>query len=357
MTGSEFARLYGNKPYSVWEAAALAAARNGDMTPRTWVPITVQDGDNKATLLVSNDYFGIGPVSDSLRLPLTPSIGQGILNLEGALYPTPLLDYRIWQQSPLKLSRTSIAALDKRGNLGANMGQYVEHSALADRQIAGIFAATPNVQRRGDELVSGHKKDIVVSNLLLPKKVVIHGWYAPPPAPDVYDDKSPWESPNRQPQQVHSNAHGDFYVDYSHGIRAVHPMATVNGQVMRTEDLYRHPVLSRMVSLEGPLKVVRYPSSVPVGGPGGQTAADPADPTASAPVVGPTVLPQIPSYPDFVLSQLSPAGIGAQSYSTLPEGHPLRVQYAAHVGAQLLLAAGVPMDVVMGSRGRDRRDR
>jgi hypothetical protein len=70
-------------------------------------------------------------------------------------------------------------------------------------------------------------------------------------------------TPGRQPIQPKSNVHGDFYVDYSHGVRAIAPEAIVDGRPMATVDLYQHPTLSRLVSNEGPVRVPRYPSPVP----------------------------------------------------------------------------------------------
>src|SRR5262249_30603445 len=66
----------------------------------------------------------------------------------------------------------------------------------------------------------------------------------------------------KQPIQAKSNLHADFYVDYSHGIRAIGPTALVNGQQMNTVDLYQHPTLSALVSNEGPVRVPRYPSII-----------------------------------------------------------------------------------------------
>ncbi len=57
------------------------------------------------------------------------------------------------------------------------------------------------------ELISGHKKDLVLSNRLrqLPDRVAIYGWHRAP----------------GDPIQPLSTVHGARYVDYSHGVRLV----------------------------------------------------------------------------------------------------------------------------------------
>jgi hypothetical protein len=192
------------------------------------------------------DDLAIGPLEDHLRLPLRPSTAQSILNLRGWLLPTPWIVYQMWRSAPVKLTPHPLP------NRFVNMDQFVEHSAILDQEIGDAPL---------DALRAGTKKSVVVSNIYQPGKVLIHGWYRP--APDVFDDRTPLENPRRQPRQPKSNVHAADYWDYSHGIRAVGPVALVNGQPMPTVDLYQHPTLSHLVSNEGPVRTPRYPSPVP----------------------------------------------------------------------------------------------
>ena len=261
MKASEFVQTYANKGLAAWEAAAFEAARQGHLTPREWVPITLKDNaGNTAVIQVQEDVLAIGPKTDSVRVPLTPGGAQNIFNLYGWLLPTPQIVYQIWKNAPIKLTPMAIAALGEQ-NKGANLEQYYKHSQFIDRQIAGVLASTPQ-RIGGPEIVAGAKKHVVVDQAhYQPRKVLIFGWYRP--SPDVFDDGRPMVTANRQPIQPISNVHGDFYVDYSHGIQAVHPVSVVNGQPMNTADLYSHPTLSKLVS-DQPLKFPRYPSSVPI---------------------------------------------------------------------------------------------
>ncbi|HET9751340.1 MAG TPA: hypothetical protein VFP52_00195, partial [Myxococcales bacterium] len=97
------------------------------------------------------------------------------------------------------------------------------------------------------ELTAGHKKDVVVTSQLAskPGKVAIYGWH----------------QANGTPIQPLSTVHGDFYADYSHGIRLVAGTIVVDGEEQKLEDVYRDPLLCGLVSDEGPLTFTRYPAS------------------------------------------------------------------------------------------------
>lgn len=257
MLGSEFVRNYAPKGLHAWEAAAFELARQdavsgqfSSLTPWPWVDLVLSDGVNHAILKVQLDVLSIGPTEDYVRLPLTPSKAQDIFNLFGWVLPTPWLVYQIWRNSPNKLEPTPLP------NKGADLLQYAVHSSVIDQQLEKQTGA--RVPSQG---VSGHKKHVVVSNIYQPGKVLIFGFYHP--APDVWPSNGiPYPSPARQPIQPDSNVHGDFYVDYSHGIQAIGPVAIVNGQAMDMVELYQHPTFSKLVSKEGPIRVPRYPSRV-----------------------------------------------------------------------------------------------
>lgn len=253
LTGSQFVAEFARRGLPSWEAAALSLARSEPpgLTPHPFVPLELVDSSgNSATLSVMSDALSIGPLEDFVRLPLLPQTAQSICNLYGWLLPTPLLVFKRWQQSPVKLDPLNPQfPLTMQPNLGANLLQYKAQSDRVNEAIGG---------RQG--MVSGAKKSIVVSNIYQPKKVLIWGWYQP--TPDLFTNRLPMSSSARQPLQPLSNVHGDFYVDYSHGVYPVAPVCLVNGREMQTADLYQHPTLSGLVSHEGPVKVIRYPSPV-----------------------------------------------------------------------------------------------
>jgi hypothetical protein len=245
--GSEFVQAYTNKGIAAWEAAAVELARQGGLVAWPMVNLslssTSKDGSmHTATLPVSSDYLAVGEPGDSIRLPLRPSTAQTIANLSGMLLPTPKIAYEVWRQAQTQLVPSP------QDNHGASLADYFKHQQKVDSQLAAL-PASPS----GPGLVTGHKKDVVVSNIYKPGKVLIYGWFWP-------KDMTP-PSGYSQPIQGRSNVHGDFYVDYSHGIRLVSPVMTVDGEERQTESVLRDPELSKLLSDEGPVRTLRYPAS------------------------------------------------------------------------------------------------
>jgi len=240
---SEFVQTYKGKGIAAWEAAAVELARQGSLIAWPMVNLTLtstsKDGTpHTATIAVSSDYLAVGEPGDYLRLPLTPSAAQTIANLSGMLLPTPKIAYEIWRQAQTQLNPRP------QDNKGASLADYAKHNSAIDAALA----SSPN-----PGLVTGHKKDVVVSNLYKPGKVLIYGWFWP-------NGVTPPKGFS-QPIQGRSNVHGDFYVDYSHGIRLVSPVMTVDGEERQTEAVLRDPELSKLLSDEGPVRTVRYPAS------------------------------------------------------------------------------------------------
>jgi hypothetical protein len=109
---------------------------------------------------------------------------------------------------------------------------FVEHQRLVEEQ------ANSNGHTDG-ELVAGHKKDVVISNSLNRNagKVAIYGWHRT----------------NGRPIHNLATVHSADYVDYSHGIRLIQKTIMVDGREMNIEDVLRDPVLSGLLSNEGPV--------------------------------------------------------------------------------------------------------
>lgn len=254
MRASEFLTANAGKGLSVWESAAVKLSQSGreqNYVPLTYFPVdvTTRDGKHTGQIFVANDYLALGSPTDAdyLRLPLTPISAQRIVDAHGALLPTSKMVDDIWKASTIKLFPVPLVP-----NKGANLAQYQEHSKAIDEQLRALYpqlvspitGIPANAGRNA--LVSGQKKDIILSNIWKPGKVVIYGWHRP-------------DGTRIQPK---SNIHGDFYVDYSHGIRLVSPDMMVDGKPMKTTDVMQSKELSSLVSDEGPLKQVRYPGSV-----------------------------------------------------------------------------------------------
>jgi hypothetical protein len=91
-------------------------------------------------------------------------------------------------------------------------------------------------------LVSGHKKDLVITNRLAarPGQLAIYGWHRS----------------SGEPIQPLSTVHGAGYADYSHGVRLVSQKAIMDGRVQSVYDILRDPVLARVLSDEGAIRSV-----------------------------------------------------------------------------------------------------
>lgn len=236
MKGSEFIAANTRKSLSQWETSAVALIESGVSSEPGWQLVPVQtvsrDGKHTGTFYVAADYFAIGTAEDYIRLPLTPIFAQRIANAKGMLLPTYKMVEDIWR-SGLKLTPQPLVP-----NRGANLAQYAEHSRLIDEQIRSLRT---DLRTRA---LAGGKKDVVISKIWKSGKVVIYGWFRP-------------DGTHIQPL---SNIHGDFYVDYSHGIRLVHPVMVVDGQNMNVEDVLKSPTYAGVLSDEGPLVRTRYPT-------------------------------------------------------------------------------------------------
>lgn len=113
---------------------------------------------------------------------------------------------------------------------------------MIERQSQGLGI------RLGD-LISGHKKDVVVTNRLSQKegRIAIYGWHR-----HVGD-----------PIQPLSTVHGAGYADYSHGIRLISEWAMVEGQIRSVYDILRDPRQANVLSSEGPIDRLSWAHLLP----------------------------------------------------------------------------------------------
>ena len=186
----------------------------------------------RARFWVMPDYLAIGPAHDYLRIPMTPITAQKIASRFGFLLPTKKMVDLIYQQAEIRLRPRTM----RPGPQMTSNFYYKLHNKFIKKQIPeGSFE---------DYLVAGHKKDVVITNRLLqkPGRVAIYGWH----------------QRNGIPIQPLSTVHNKHYADYSHGIRLVYRFMTVNGKTLPVDKVMQDPVLWRLVSDEGPLRITSY---------------------------------------------------------------------------------------------------
>jgi hypothetical protein len=185
--------------------------------------------EHTATYQVMPDYLAVGSNDDFVRLPMRPQTAQLIADAFGCTLPTRKMVNDIHQQAGVKLEPRP---LTEAREVVITFG---EHNALIEKQRTG--------QRLG-LLLSGIKKDVVITNLLSkrPNRVAIYGWHKLDGAPI----------------QPLSTVHHNGYVDYSHGVRLVKRMVTIDGKLRDLGSALHSEQLHVLFSDEGPIKSMAY---------------------------------------------------------------------------------------------------
>jgi hypothetical protein len=202
------------------------------------VPAVIDGITNRAVIYVTPDYLAVGSEENCFLAPLTPQTAQRIADATGCLLPTRWMVDAIHSSAAIKLTPAPIPPSAAMTGVAA----FVQHSAMVRRQRWDQWAAHPL-----GSLVVGHKKDVVLSSRLAnaPGKVAIYGWHLPDGRPI-------------QPLYV---GHSDTWVDYSHAVRLVHSTAQIDGRPRPLDELLGDPELAVLLSSEGPLLNVRYPTN------------------------------------------------------------------------------------------------
>lgn len=203
---------------------------------RTFQPVRVSavigGVTRNATFYVMPDYLCIGSNGDFVRMPMSPLVGQPVLDLYGCAWPTRKMVDAIWQQAPVKLAPIPLSP--NTYDITAVTTFYLHHQ-LIEQQRAGLPLGP---------VVAGTKKDVVVTPRLAtnPGRVAIYGWH----------------QTNGTPIQPLSLVHTITYVDYSHGVRPVYGDMRVDGIWRRVTDVLADPALNVLISDEGPISNPRY---------------------------------------------------------------------------------------------------
>jgi hypothetical protein len=191
-----------------------------------------RSGEAKAlTFWVTPDYLAVGDDADSVRVPMNPVTAQLVADRLGFVLPTAKLVDLVYQLAPTKLAPRTFPPSPSMMRVGA----FVRHDEIIDAQLG---PGAPG------GLVAGHKKDVVVSNRLQerPHRLALYGWHRG----------------EGRPIQPLSVVHGDWYSDYSHGVRLVAPTVLVDGEPRRALDVLADPELAPLLSDEGPIASARY---------------------------------------------------------------------------------------------------
>ncbi len=196
------------------------------------VQVTARGTDGVEHTLVYEvlpDYLAIGSDDDFVRMPMRPQSAQRIADPFGCTLPTVRMVDQIHAAATMKPAPRPLTEAREA------VATFAEHSRLVDSQ---------RQRPKLGELVSGIKKDVVLSNRIAerPRRLALYGWH----------------QLSGEPIQPLTIVHVDTYVDYSHGVRLVKRRMVLDGQPVDfarvASDLTLHP----LVSGEGVLEVLGY---------------------------------------------------------------------------------------------------
>jgi hypothetical protein len=175
------------------------------------------------------DYLAIGSDNDFLRIPMNLHTAIAIAARFGFFLPTKKMVDAIYLQSGAHFAPQPLPA----GPQMRSTGYYLAHNQIIEEQARALGV-------RLGMLVSGDKKDIVITNLLTNNvgRLAIYGWHRGP----------------GDPIQPLSTFHGANYADYSHGVRLVSAMVMINGELQSIYDVLQNSFKAKVLSDEGPIR-------------------------------------------------------------------------------------------------------
>lgn len=235
--GSEFARRVRDLSTPDQQRAALDELEHGNFPDflRRAIPVRLAAGGAapgrpQVTIFVLPDYLAVGSDEDFLYVPLAFASATAVARDLGFVLPTPKMVDAIYAQSAHHLAPTPLPA----GPLMRSIPYLQEHQRRIEAQRRGLPLG---------DLISGHKKDLVLSERLIqqPGRVAIYGWHR-----RIGD-----------PIQPLSTVHGEAYEDYSHGVRLVSETVLVDGRERSIYDALEDSAVAPALSYEGVLPDAR----------------------------------------------------------------------------------------------------
>jgi len=239
LTGSDFVRKVSLIAESERERSILTQLAEGNLPDflRRLKPVRLaykfENGTATiATIFVIPDYLAIGSDRDFLSIPMNLCTATEIASKLGFILPTKRMVEAIFEQSLFHFKPEPMPPSPRM----RSMAYYSEHSQRIKEQRLALCCPL-------DTLVSGHKKDVVLTNRLDRErgKVAIYGWHRP----------------SGIPIQPLSTIHAATYADYSHGIRLVSETVLIDDEPRSIYEVLEDPRLSRLLSDEGAIRSVR----------------------------------------------------------------------------------------------------
>ncbi len=201
-------------------------------------PVKKETHKYKVEMWVLPDYLAVGNDQDFVRMPMGPLAAQRVADSLYCSLPTTFLSDRIDEVSEGRIEIFPFRPVGDRN---------MKPLCFEDSNNA-INALMRSKGLEFGQFVSGLKKDVVLTTRLenepdYYRHVAIYGWF----------------HPDGHPQQPLFIRHGNFYSDYSHGIRLIYRTIKIDGKEYDLRAVLEDPVLFRLVSKEDvPFKRASY---------------------------------------------------------------------------------------------------
>ena len=191
--------------------------------------VGVLQKSHKVEMWVLPDYLSIGTDDNFVRMPMGPLAAQQIADSLHCILPTTYIVDRIAEVSEGHVDIFPFRPLENR-----NSQPIVFQDS--NNAINALFKAHGY---KFGQFISGLKKDVVLTY----KIHTLPGW-------EKYEAIYGWHHPSGKVQQPLFIRHGNFYVDYSHGIRLIYRKVTVDGKEYDAKEILESPQLYRLLSDE-----------------------------------------------------------------------------------------------------------
>jgi len=237
LTGSQFVKFVAKMDEHQREQVIKEQLLKGNIPKflRSLKPVKLQQRTKSGRLMtaiifVTPDYLAIGSQADFIRIPMNYHTASKVAARFGFILPTRRIVNAIYKQSEGHFTPQPLPA----GPQMRSTRYYQRHNQEIRQQRCSRGIAL-------GELVSGDKKDVVISNRLKrkPGRIAIYGW----------------QKPDGKPIQPLSTVHGAGYADYSHGIRLVSEKVLIDGKLCSIYDILKDPETASLLSDEGPIVV------------------------------------------------------------------------------------------------------
>ena len=193
---------------------------------------------HKVEMWVLPDYLAVGNDKDFVRMPMGPLGAQRVADALYCSLPTTFLVDRIDEVAEGRIEIFPFRPVEDR-NMKPLCFEDSNNAINALMRAKGLHYG---------QFVSGLKKDVVLTTRLenepgFQRHVAIYGWH----------------HPDGHPQQPLFIRHGNFYSDYSHGIRLIYRTIKIDGKEYDLRAVLEDPEMFRIVSSEPvPFKRASY---------------------------------------------------------------------------------------------------